>query len=186
MDLTERKKGPVEILCKEIGVRFTADLETPKVLAAFVRVLHGRLEHMYWISSEIDRRCARPVNCADARRALDKLTEVLKSENPEALVSGAADIHALIDSLEWRGTWASHVFDIVSSLASALRFGLDGIEGISSRHAAAAASHLWKHEYGISKFDEYTGEWEKTWAREQFYEAVKRLALSPERAAGIA
>lgn len=171
------KRGPVEILCREIGVRFSKDLERPEMLVAFVRVLHERLEHMYWTSSAIERHSKNPIDASDARHALDRLAAVLRSTEPDALIAGAAEVRTLIHGLKWEGNWASHIFDIVGSLASALRFGLKKPVTFSSRHAAEAASHLWRREYGISKFDEFTGEWQKSWARHQFDTAIRRLAF---------
>jgi len=136
---------------------------------------------MFEINSFIEKRRHAPVDMTDARRSIDKLKQVLAADDPATLVAGAGAVHDLIHAFQWQGNWASHVFDIVGSLASALRFGLDERDEFGSRHAAEAANHLWRHEYGVSKFDEFTGDWQKSWACAQFDEGMKRLAFGTSK-----
>lgn len=69
-----------------------------------------------------------------------------------------------------------HLLDMLSSCASAIRFGLE--KPCTSRYAAAAANHIWSHLYGVHLFDQFTDEWQKDWARAQLQAAITGLALA--------
>ncbi len=48
--MEERKKGPVELLCKEIGFRFDKRLEQADLLVSFVSVLVSQIARMRDVS----------------------------------------------------------------------------------------------------------------------------------------
>ena len=101
---------------------------------------------------------------------------MLALKNRQALIDGAAEVHSFIHEVEGSEDGpCDHLIDMLSSCVSAIRFGLE--KPCHSRHAAAAASHIWKHLYGVSLFDSFTPEWEKDWARAQLQEAILRRAI---------
>ena len=166
----ETVKGPIEILCKEIGFRFDRRLETAEMLVAFVSTLVEHVGQMRWIKQQ----CTSMGGAApstDSEEVLKRVRQMLSTNDHESLIPKAAEIHEHIhrvapDDMEP----ADHLIDMLSSCVSAIRFGLE--KPCHSRHAAEAAQHVWKQLYGIRLFDSFTPNWEKEWIRAQFQAAI--------------
>lgn len=180
--MNERKQGPVEILCKEIGFRFRRDMETQDVLVSFVSVLVGQIAHMRDQQERITEipgvvAASHPKPSNDSGEVLQHVEAMLLVPgNQERMVAEAGRIHDLIHKLAPDDAYpCDHLIDMLSSCVSAIRFGLE--LPCMSRHAASAASHIWRHLYGVTMFDEFTPNWEKDWARAQLQDAITQLAL---------
>jgi hypothetical protein len=92
------------------------------------------------------------------------------------MIASAALVHNLCHELNPEDAYpTNHTIDMLSSCASAIRFGLE--KPCRSRHAADAAGHIWKQRYGLRLFDSFTPAWQKDWTRVQLQEAILRLAL---------
>lgn len=168
--MTKTPNGPIEILCDEIGVRFHPRLESPEMLVAFVSVMVGHISHMRYIQTHVGRMGGEKPS-PESEEVLTRVEAMLASNDPDGLIQKAAEIHSYIhqvapDDVEP----CDHLIDMLSSCVSAIRFGLE--KPCQSRHAAEAASHVWRHQYGIRLFDSFTSGWQEEWARAQFHEAM--------------
>ena len=177
--MKESDKGPVEILCKEIGFRFDRQMETPNLLIAFVSMLVVEVGKIYdWQKhiAEIPGVTSKPPS-DDAGEVLSRTCEMLNELGRDALILHAAEVHAFIHQVEGPEDGpCDHLIDMLSSCVSAIRFGLE--EPCHSRHAAAAASHIWRKKYGVTLEDDCTPAWQQDWACRQLQNAILRLALS--------
>lgn len=175
--MEQRDKGPIEILCKEIGLHFEKDLERTDVLVAFVASLVGEISHMRAVQDQIAEVTGKPPSDNSAE-ALRLAGEMLSQDDDDTLIKKAAAVHDFSHTAAPDDMYpADHLIDMVSSCASAIRFGLK--KPCRSRHAAEAANHIWKHKYGVSLFDHFTSGWENEWARAKFHEAI--LSMTPIR-----
>ena len=94
------------------------------------------------------------------------------------LISKAAAVHDFVHTTGNDEAYpCDHLVDMLSSCASAIRFGLE--VPCRSRHAAEAANHIWKRVYGISLFDSFTSNWCHDWTRAKLTEALIQLTPSP-------
>lgn len=165
--LRKRDKGPVETLCDEIGFRFERSMETEAVLVSFVGVLVDEIADMRGLRVQLSAiGCVAPSDHSGdvLQAARDMLTAADK-------VVAAAAIHDI--SHQPDDGPCDHLVDMLSSCASAIRFGLE--VPCMSRHAASAADHIWKHVYGVSRFDSFTSNWRNDWTRAQLQKAILRL-----------
>lgn len=184
--LDKFEAGPVRILCKEVGFQFCADMETPELLIAFVRVLvdhvAGDRETKVQISAIIGLDATgKPMNAPSEASAdvLRRVRQMLVSRSDE-IVAEAAKCHDLIHEVHLEDDYPTdHCIDQLNSCVSAIRFGLE--KPCNSRHAADAANHIWKLRYGIHLFDNCTGDWSKDWTRQQLQRAIVDLAVKRER-----
>lgn len=169
---TDRERGPVEILCEEIGFQYSKDLERTDLFVAFVRVLVGHVERQRWLAEQIapfstNKNGPSP----ESAEALRLVREMLASNDPDSLIEKAAACHNYIHTVAPDDMYpCDHIIDQLSSCVSAIRFGLE--KPCRSRHAAEAASHVWKCTYGITLFDEHSGAWEDEWACHQMQRAI--------------
>lgn len=171
----QRKPGAVEILCKEIGVHFDERTETSAVLVAFVRVLVGQVDEMRAWRGHLSNLIGKEPS-AESGNVLARVKSMLDAPDDKAMILSASCAHDYINEVCPEDMYPTdHFIDMLSSCVSAVRFGLE--YPCNSRHAAAAASHIWKHRYGVSLFDSFTPAWEKDWARAQFRSAI--LSLVP-------
>lgn len=169
---SDTQGGPVRILCDEIGFTFDRRLERPEVLVAFVRELLIEVQHRHDMAVSISDLTGKkpPEETAQALA----LAHVMLAAPLNEMAGVASSVHDLSDQLNPEDAYpTNHTIDMVSSCASAIRFGLES--PCSSRHAAAAASHVWKHVYGVSLFDRHTPAWEKEWARSKLQSAIISL-----------
>lgn len=179
------KKGSVRILCDEIGFRFDPRLERPEVLVAFVRELVSEVAELRDMAQTISHLTGKPPSEGSAS-ALAVAEAMLSVDNVRAWIGGAAMLHDACGRLNPEDACPTdHLIDMLSSCASAIRFGLEdrGELGFSSRHAASAASHVWKQVYGVSRFDSETPAWEHEWARGKLLSAIISLVPVASRAA---
>ena len=80
------------------------------------------------------------------------------------MIDEAAKVHDFIHSVSSDEDYpCDHLIDMLSSCVSAIRFGLE--KPCFSRHAASAATHIWRHRYGVTLEDEFTYGWAKDWTR---------------------
>lgn len=165
----EKPKGPIEILCHEIGFHFDKKLETIDMMVAFVSVLVSQIEHIRYVDEKIVGMTGRPPT-ENSAKAISFMRETLTRGDRSLLIKGAADVHDFVHEVNPDEGPCDHMVDMISSCASAIRFGLERPCG--SRHAAAAASHIWEKVYGIKLFDEFTPNWQKEWARAKFQQAI--------------
>lgn len=169
-----QEKGPVQILCEEIGYEPDQRLERPELLVSFLTVLTDELAGMVDMHERIRPFTGGAAN-TDAAEAIERLRVLL------AKAPALADGDCLNFSLwahdrtfgEPGGPPCNHMVDIAGSINAALWFSFEK-PWCASRHAASAAGHLWKHKYGVSLFDEHTPKWQNDWIRAQFHEAVLR------------
>lgn len=168
--LTEKQTGPVETLCKEIGYTFDKALERPEVLVAFARILFGHVNDMVAWRIAISRGFKEAgFDTGEAMPALKAVHEMLWSNDIDAIPDKCAKLHTEILSQPDDGP-CNHIIDMLSSVVSSVRFGLE-IPRLS-RHAASAAQHVWSHKYGVPLFDGCTSAWENDWARQQLQAAI--------------
>lgn len=164
-------KGPIEILCKEIGFRFDKRLESPEMLVAFVKVLVGHVAQMRHIREQLAGVLVDGGPSADSGKVLKRVEYMLTTAKPALLIKRAESIHRLVQQVAPDDAYpCDHLIGMLSSCVSAIRFGLEN--PCNSRHAADAANHIWKHVYGIRLFDGFTSGWCKEWARAQFHDAM--------------
>lgn len=163
-------KGPVQILCTEIGAVFTDNMETTATLVAFVSVLVAEVEQMMETADTISDLTGKPVSPA-SKGALGLVKRLLSVSCRAELIEGAAKIHYAMH-LPDEGFIDPHV-SMLNSCTCAIRFGLE--TPCNSRWPAEAASHIWKKKYGVSLFDHHSNKWGKQWARDKFYEALGSL-----------
>lgn len=168
-------KGPVRTLCEEIGFPFDPRLERRDVFVAFVAALVEEVRGKRYIAEQLVRAgCPAP---SEGSATVLALTDAMLADPSEATASA---VHDACWRLNPEGAYPTdHLIDMLSSCASAIRFGLE--EPWRSRHAAAAANHVWKQVYGVSRFDSATGAWEKDWARQKLVGAL--ISLLPAQQA---
>lgn len=172
-------RGPVQILCDEIGFPFDSRLERADVLVAFVAELVGDIGSRRSLHECIAAYTAKPPSEAGGK-ALDLARRMVRpGVDVEERRQIASRIHNIshgegFDCLDD----GDHDVDMLASCASAIRFGLE--TPCRSRHAADAADHVWKQTYGVSRFDRMTPAWRKDWACQKLQSAI--ISLLPDRA----
>lgn len=174
----DRVKGPVEILCREIEFEWDRRLEREDVFIAFVRELVEEVAQRREIAGQISRLTG--VELSDhgghlvcVARSMTALDLGLSREARCGLAETIHDRSHEINPEDGRN--CDHEVDMLASCASAIRFGLES--PCRSRHAADAADHVWRHLYGVSRFDGHTPAWRKSWARSKLTSAI--LSLLP-------
>lgn len=169
-------RGPVEILCEEIGFRFETRLESEVILVAFVREIVDSVADARDISVRLAVAGAfqERAPAAASEDALAAAYAMLGANDLDGLIAGATRLHNLVYQPE--DGPCDHFLDMLSSCASAIRFGLES--PCRSRHAAAAANHVWEQVYGVSRLDKHSARWRKAWARAKMQDAITRLALA--------
>lgn len=145
-------------------------LETTAVLVCFVAALVEEVGEMMGSARRIAHVTGRGVS-DECYEALNTVGELLEIENKDDIIKASAEAHRTVTVQE--GGPYDHYMDMLSSCVSALRFGL--VTPCSSRHAAAAADHIWKQKYGITLFDKHSNGWGKRWAKSKFYESFGKL-----------
>jgi hypothetical protein len=170
---TAPEKGPVRILCDEIGFRFDRRLERPDLLVAFVRELVAEVADMREMSARIAHLTGKSPSEASGE-VLALAEHMLGAHGRSSLLSCAAAVHDASHRLNPDDAYPTdHLIDMLSSCASAVRFGLES--PCASRHAAAAAQRVWKQIYGVGRFDSHTPAWENEWARAKLQDAITSL-----------
>lgn len=169
-------KGPVQILCEEIGFAFDRRLERSEVLVAFVGQLVGEVASIRDVQASVAELTLKSPSDGSAE-ALALAQAMLLAPSDQERRAAAEVVHDACHRLNPEDAYPTdHLIDMLSSCASGIRFGLDERDlGISSRHAAAAAQHVWKQKYGVSLFDGNTPAWEKEWARGVLLSAIISL-----------
>lgn len=173
----EREKGSVEILCREIGFRFSRAMESPAVLVAFVARLVEHIADKRQIQESLAEHIGGKRPSDGSRTVLEMVRHLLgEGGSPSSMIAGAAAIHAKVDELNPEDAYPTdHLIDMLSSCASVLRFGLE--TPCHSRHAAEAAGHIWKYVYDINLFDEHTTPWQHEWTRAVLQDAILSLSI---------
>lgn len=174
-----RTAGPVETLCKEIDFHFHRDMESPRILVAFVARLVAEIASERGLADAISHVTGKPPSEKSAE-ALRLARDMVAASDPGELIGRAALVHDFDHANNPEGGPCDHLIDMLSSCASAIRFGLE--VPCRSRHAAAAANHIWRILYGIKRQDSITPHWSKHWARIQLQNAISDLALAKEEA----
>lgn len=155
--------GAVEILCKEIGFRYQSGMETPAMLRAFVCVLVDDINQMLCLGQFMARHGAAAPS-AEAEDTFTRVRAMLEHTDPAELVLTAANVHDVIYIVNPDEKYPTdHLIDMLSGCVSAVRFGLE--MPCHSRHAAAAAKHIWKKMYGVALHDRLSNEWSNDYAR---------------------
>lgn len=172
-----RDRGPVWALCEEIGFPFDPRLERVDLFVAFVGELVREVEERRDMAARIAHVTGKPPSEGSAE-VLALATAMLKAQGVAELRERASAVH----DASWRlnpddAYPTDHLIDMLSSCASAIRFGLES--PCRSRHAADAAQHVWKQVYGVSRFDSLTPAWEKDWARQKLASAILSLLPPP-------
>lgn len=152
-------KGPVEILCDEIGAVFNANMETIPVFLSFITVLVAEIEHDEIMTAKIRG-----------------------SKVDEKLQQAFVDMDELLSATEYKQImYLADQFCIHESpkhllrdCAIAVKFGLEA--PCKSRHAADAAKRICRHLYGYSMHDTMISDLENQWVRNKFYDSLGRLA----------
>jgi hypothetical protein len=174
-----RQKGPIELLCAEIGFRFQPAMETDEMLVSFVSELVRHILDMRKLAiglSEFTGKSPSNGSKKAINNALAMLAVIGKSEK----IRLAANLHSLCDELNPEDALPTdHLIDMISSCASAIRFGFEF--PCQSRHAAHAAQHIWRQKYRISLFDSHSSKWEKDWICSVLQDAI--LAQVPSQSA---
>lgn len=171
--MKKRDKGPIEILCKEIDFHFDKRLERTDLLVSFVTVLVAEVSRLRSVQGQISSMTGTEPS-SNSLEALKLADEMLDQTSNEDMIYKASEIHDFVHIFEPDDKYpCDHLVDMVSSCASAIRFGLE--TPCKSRHAASAVDHIWKHVYGISLFDSFTSNWRNDWARAKLHDAILRL-----------
>jgi hypothetical protein len=160
-------KGPVEILCQEIGVKFKKKMESTSTLVSFVSVLVKEIEEMMVTEDQLSEFTGKEVS-KKAIKSLECIKNLLTIKDRGELIKGAAKAH-IVAFVHDDGP-CDHYVDMISSCISVIRFGLES--PCRSRHAASAAKHVWKHRYSIKLFDNYSNSWGNQWSKAKLYEVV--------------
>ncbi len=168
-------KGPVQVLCEEVKFPFTRSIERTDVFVAFVRELLLVVDHHQGISEAIAQRFGAVNPTCGSQEALKAAFDMLSQTTTEAKIEAAGGVHDLCHTLNPEEMVpTNHTIDMVSSCASAIRFGLES-GPCRSRHAAAAANHIWRIVYGISLHDSLSRKWSEDWACRQLLAAIVSL-----------
>lgn len=174
------EKGPVQILCKEIGFPFDKSLERIDVFVSFVCVLVREVSDMIAWRSVISRGFSQDgfgtIEAMKPLKAVKELVEVSFNLSADKREKLCAELHNGILDQPDDGP-CNRFIEMLSSCVSALRFGLE--IPCHSRHAADAANTIWKHKYGVQLFDEHTSKWENQWAYSKLQEAIISLMVKP-------
>lgn len=177
--MKEREKGPIEILCKEIGFRFDRSMETEAIFVSFVTGLIREVDQIRgWRKriAEIPGVLEEPPSAVSGE-VLARAYEMLNAVGRDAKIAEAAKVHSYIHEVEGPEDGpCDHLIDMLSSCVSAIRFGLE--QPCRSRHAAEASNHIWRKKYGVTLEDDCTPAWQKEWACRQLQNAILRVALS--------
>jgi hypothetical protein len=182
MELEVREKGPVETLCREIGWAgltrhggaFDMRLERADLFVAFVRVLVNEIEHIREMQSTIAGFTKGKSPSDGSAEVLAMAHAMLGANSREDMIAAAARLHNRARDLNSEDAYPTdHLIDMLSSCASAIRFGLE--EPCRSCHAAEAASHIWDKKYGVTLFDSFTPNWKHDWMRAQVQSAITSL-----------
>lgn len=174
-------KGPMRILCDEIGFPFDRRLEREDLFVAFVRELFAEIDSQRWLLDRVSKVGGKPPSEASgevlglARRMFDANLSRTYRRAMAVQVHDACRLHNPDDAYP-----TDHLIDMISSCASAIRFGLEA--PCRSRHAAEAARHVWGQAYGISRFDNETPEWLHSWSRMRLISALVSLLPSDDGA----
>jgi hypothetical protein len=170
----ERVKGPIRILCDEIGFRFDPRIERTDVLVAFVRELVDEVADRRQTAAVLAGRVGTKAPSEGSWSAINLAQHMLSETSVRGLQAGARRLHEACDRLNPDDAYPTdHLIDMLASCASAILFGLE--KPCKSRHAAEAADHVWKHVYGVSRFDSETPAWSKAWACVRLQEAIISL-----------
>lgn len=165
-----KTKGAIEILCKEIDFPFHKKLETTEMLLAFVRQLVSHIEEMRYIKQHLVEMGGKAAS-KDSEKILTRVLHMFTTKDKALLIKRADSIHRAIHIVAPDDMYpCDHLIDMLSSCVSAIRFGLES--PCHSRHAAEAAGHIWEHVYGVGRFDGFTSNWQKEWARAQLQIAI--------------
>ncbi|MCV0413477.1 MAG: hypothetical protein K5831_01160 [Brevundimonas sp.] len=178
------RKGPVRILCDEIGFRFDPRLEREDLFIAFVGCLVEEIARQRETQAAIapytgtspSEASERGINIARSMVALDL---GLSMKARKEVASAIHDLSYEANPEDDPTHPCDHLVDMLASCASAIRFGLE--EPCRSRHAAEASNHVWKQIYGVTRFDSNTPSWQHEWARTKLQQAM--ISLLPARAA---
>ena len=169
-------KGPIEILCDEIGYGFTSNQERPEVLVAFVKVLVGHIRDMRGWQTRIAPLTKVPPSKASGD-ILERVEAVLCHTDLDVMTELAREAHR--HPIFRDDHHSDHLSDMLGSCLSAIQFGLE--QPCQSRHAAEAADHIWKIKYGVSLFDKFTNGWSKDWACAQLRDAMAQSGNTDAR-----
>lgn len=174
VEAVKREKGPVEILCREINFPWDVRLERSAVLVAFAAELLTEIDGERSVMARVGEMVGT-FPSDGSRHAIQAAWGMFAGGTDAERIARAAAVHDLCHELNPEGAHPTdHLIDMVSSIASAVRFGLQS--PCASRHAAAAANHVWKRLYGVSCFDSMTAAWEKDWARSKLTGVLVTLA----------
>ena len=170
-----RQKGSVEILCEEIGFRFERAMERQDIFVSFVSMLVSQVSEMRAMQERI-ADLTKKTPSTDSAEVVARAQSLLAISDRAKMIEAAAGLHNYIHEVAPEDAYpCDHLIDMASSCVSAIRFGLE--TPCHSRHAAEAASHIWRLRYGISLEDQYTSAWRKDWTRAMLQLAI--LALVP-------
>jgi hypothetical protein len=171
--VTKRERGPIEILCEEIDFPWDRRLEREDLLVEFVRGLVAEITEDRELAERIAHLTGKPPS-KGSLAVLAVTGEMLAAKSARDLIGWAALVHESCHHHNPEDAYPTdHLIDMLSSCASAIRFGLE--KPCHSRHAAEAANHVWKRLCGVTRFDSHTPAWSKAWARSCLMNAVISL-----------
>ena len=181
-----RQPGPVETLCREIGYPWDRRLEREDLFVAFVGSLVAEVADRRRMAESIAHLTGKSP-APDGEKVLNLAFSMVAPDlglSTPARIDLARAVHDLSHEInpDDPGHSCDHEVDMLASCASAIRFGLE--QPCRSRHAAEAASHVWQHVYGVSRFDSQTPSWQKEWTRGKLTEAL--ISLLPPTGTGAA
>lgn len=153
------KKGPVEILCNEIGAVFNSNMETIPVFLSFIAVLVAEIEEEEIISAKIHGHQIEE----KLQQAFIDMDEILSATEQEQILYLADQFYIHEPP--------SH---LLRDCAITIKSGLE--VPCNSRHAADAAKHICRHIYEYKMHDIMINEFENNWCRNKFYDSLGRLA----------
>ena len=164
------ERSAIQILCDEIGADYFKEFEGMQVLVSFVSVLVDEIGD----KMETDRIIAHLTGINTSVKAgecLNIVKSLLLITDENKMIDECAKAHLTVTVHD--PSPCDHYVDMLSSCVSALRFGLE--KPCQSRHAAEAASHIWKHKYNIGLFDEHSSRWQKDYSNAMLKKAIARL-----------
>ena len=151
-------KGPVEILCDEVGAVFNSNMETIPVFLSFIKVLVADIEH-----DEIINAIIRGSTVSEQiQQSFVDMYKLLSATDREQILY-LADQFLISASLK-----------LLRQCAIAVKFGLE--TPCKSRRAADVAKSICRHLYEHTMHDTAINEFENEWVRNAFYDSLGMLA----------
>lgn len=123
--MADNEKGPIQILCDEIGFHFDRRIETTAILNAFVSVILSHVVDICSTQGIIHKKAGGKAPSQDSAEALRLTWNMLACKDDARLAKLCTEIHDLCHQINPDEGPCDHLVDMVSSCVSAIRFGIE-------------------------------------------------------------